>query len=125
MLELLHIESTRKTPLVVLDASGIFKIEGRSIPEDASLFFESIMNWLEEYISIPREKTQIDIALEYLNSGTSKYVLQILKMLKQASSENHRFIVNWFYEEGDDDILERGEYYASILGININYIETE
>lgn len=125
MLESLHIESTRKTPLVKLEASGVFKIEGRSIPEDASLFFEAIMAWLEEYISLPREKTQIDIALEYLNSGTSKYVLQILKMLKQSSYKNHQFIVNWFYEEGDDDILERGEYYASILGIKINYIETE
>ena len=33
--------------------------------------------------------------------------------------------INWVYEEGDDDILERGEYYASILDLRINFIEIE
>jgi hypothetical protein len=33
--------------------------------------------------------------------------------------------VNWYYEEGDDDILERGEYYSSILDLEINFIETD
>ena len=83
------------------------------------------MEWVDTYITLPIEQTQINIALEYLNSGTSKYILRILKMLKDHPNDNHRLVVNWYYEEGDDDILERGEYYASILGIKINYIETE
>jgi hypothetical protein len=52
-------------------------------------------------------------------------MLQILKLLKDPPGDHHKLIVNWYYEEGDDDILERGEYYESILGIKINYIETE
>ena len=125
LLDSLYIEGTRKTPFVSMNADGIFRIEGRSIPEDASLFFDGIVEWLERYLSSPKTQTQVDIALEYLNSGTSKFILQILKMLKDTSSPGHKLIVNWFYEEGDDDILERGEYYASILDIKINYIETE
>jgi len=126
LLENIHIEGTRRTPTVLLDRDGIIKIEGRSIPEDASLFFVDIMEWIEKYLSFPKEKTVVDINLEYLNSGTSKYVLQILKRLK-ALTENHShdLTINWYYEEGDDDILERGEYYASILELNINYFEVE
>lgn len=125
MVEKIFIEGTRKTPMVSLDPEGILKFEGRSIPEDASLFFDSIVEWIEKYVKLPNDKTQINIALEYLNSGTSKFILQFLKMLKDHPQKNHKLIVNWYYEEGDDDILERGEYYASILDIQINYIETE
>ncbi len=125
MINSLYIEGTRKTPLISFDISGKFRIEGRSIPEDANLFFGKVVEWLEEYTSTPRDKTTIDVVLEYLNSGTSKFILLILKQLSEFSSENHTLIVNWFYEEGDDDILERGEYYASLLDIKINYIETE
>ena len=125
MINSLHIEGTRKTPLISFDITGKFRIEGRSIPEDANLFFGKVIEWLEEYTSSSRDETTIDVALEYLNSGTSKFILLILKQLTEFSLDNHTLIVNWFYEEGDDDILERGEYYASILDIDINYIETE
>jgi hypothetical protein len=33
--------------------------------------------------------------------------------------------IKWLYEEGDDDILERGEYYASILDLKIEFVEVE
>jgi len=125
LLEPLLIEETRKTPDVKLDPEGNFRFEGRSIPEDASLFYDDIIDWLQEYLSVPKEVTTIDIALEYLNSGTSKYMLQILKILKDLTLNGRKLVINWFFEEGDDDILERGEYYASILDIDINYIETE
>ena len=125
LVESLYIQGSRKTPLVSFDIEGNFRIEGRSIPEDAHLFFDVIVEWIEDYLRTPREVTTIDVALEYLNSGTSKFILQILKMLKNSISDNHKLIINWHYEEGDDDILERGEYYSSILDFDINYIETE
>ncbi len=103
----------------------MIKIEGRSIPEDASLFFMDIVEWVDKYVSLPKEKTLVEINLEYLNSGTSKYILQILKRLKELSERNHHLTINWYYEEGDDDIQERGEYYASILDLKINYFEIE
>ncbi len=125
LLKNLHIAGTRRTPTVLLDPEGIIKIEGRSIPEDASLFFVDIVDWIDKYLSFPKESTRVEINLEYLNSGTSKYVLQILKRLKELSDNNHKLTINWYYEEGDDDILERGEYYASILDLKINYFEIE
>lgn len=125
MLENLQISGTRRTPTVLLDSEGIIKIEGRSIPEDASLFFTDIVEWIDKYLSFPKEKTVVNINLEYLNSGTSKYVLQILRRLKELPANNHQLTINWYYEEGDDDILERGEYYASILDLKINYFEIE
>lgn len=124
-LQLLYIEGTGKTPAVTLDPSGLIKIQGRSIPEDASMFYDKVVEWINKYIELGNETTRIDLSFEYLNSGTSKYVLQILRALKENSSKGLKLVVNWFYENGDDDILERGEYYASILDLKINLIETE
>ena len=124
-LELLYIEGTGKTPAVILDPSGHIKIQGRSIPEDASMFYQKVVDWIDKYIELGNETTRIDLGFEYLNSGTSKYILQILRTLKENSCKGRNLVVNWFYENGDDDILERGEYYSSILDIKINLIETE
>ena len=33
-----------------------------------------------------------------------------------------KYIINWYYEEGDEDILEKGEYISSVLNIPFNYI---
>ena len=124
-MELVTIEGTRKTPDVRLDPEGKIKLGGRSIPEDASKFFEEVLDWVVDYCSSPKDLTTIDIELEYFNSGSAKYVMQILRELSELISGNKKVEVNWYYEEGDDDILERGEYYATILSLDINFIETE
>jgi hypothetical protein len=121
----IYIEGTRKTPSILLDPKGIIKIEGRSIPEDAELFFKDVVNWMNNYVSSNNDSTVVDLSFEYLNSGTSKVVLQMLKGLKDLGIHGHKLTVNWYYEEGDDDILERGEYYASILDLKLNFIEVE
>jgi hypothetical protein len=48
-----------------------------------------------------------------------------LKELTQIKNQNKSLVVNWYYEQGDDDVLERGQYYASILGIPFQFIEVE
>ena len=124
-METINLESTKKTPMVLLDPSGKLRLGGRSIPEDASKFFDGILNWILDYVNAPQDSTVIDIELEYFNSGSAKYVMQILRELSELIHNGKELKVNWYYEEGDDDILERGEYYASILDLEINFIETE
>lgn len=121
----LEFQPTQKTPYVLLDPNGRIKFKGRSIPEDVSLFYEDILDWIIAFASSPPSFTEVDIELEYLNSGTSKYMLRLLKKLKEVDNEGYNLKINWVYEEGDDDILERGEYYASILDLKINFIEIE
>jgi len=116
---------TSKTPYVLLDPKGRIKFRGRSIPEDVSLFYDDILNWVQTYSNAAAPSTEVDIEMEYLNSGTSKYMLKILKVIKDIDAQGKALKINWIYEEGDDDIMERGEYYASILDLNIKFIEIE
>ncbi len=121
----LEFQPTPKTPYVLLDPAGFIKFKGRSIPEDVSIFYDHVLEWVKEYIDRPAPSTELDVEMEYLNSGTSKYMLKILKAIKQIDMDGYNLKINWMYEEGDDDIMERGEYYASILDLKINFVELE
>jgi hypothetical protein len=120
----LLIESTKKTPEVSFNADGRLKISGRSIPEDPTLFYDRLFEWTYHYCQEPSEITTLDIELEYFNSGSSKAILHILRALVDISKKGKKLTVNWYYEEGDDDIMERGEYYESILDFKFNFFET-
>jgi len=89
-MELVSLDSTKKTPEVLLDPDGKIRIGGRSIPEDASKFYEFILNWVLEYLNNPRDTTTVDIELEYFNSGSAKYVMQILRELSELVSDGRK-----------------------------------
>ena len=123
-MEPIYIDGTNRTPYVSLDPSGKFRIRGRSIHENPSKFFDPLISWVEEYLKDPKETTVFDIELEYFNSGSSRYILDILRLLMDKK-EDKNLIINWYYEDGDDDLLERGQYYESILNTKFNFIEFE
>ena len=72
----------------------------------------------------PMPNTNVDMELEYMNSGSSKSILQILREFINISNEDHTVIINWYYEIGDDDMHEKGEYFETILKHPFNFIET-
>jgi len=117
----LIIKETEKTPSVALSTNGVLKIEGRSIPEDAAKFFKPLLDWTKEFTS---DEIRVDIKLEYFNTSSSKFILEMLRLLEN-NEHNKNILVNWFYEEGDLDVLESGQYFESIIGIPFKYIEYE
>lgn len=117
----LIIKETEKTPSVALSTNGVLKIEGRSIPEDAASFFRPLLEWTKDFTA---EEIRVDIKLEYFNTSSSKFILEMLRILEN-NTNNKNILVNWFYEEGDLDVLESGQYFESIIGIPFKYIEYE
>jgi hypothetical protein len=75
-----------------------------------------------EYIKTPADVTCLDITLEYFNSASAKLLIQLFLKISFVQLKNKKFIINWYYEEGDEDILERGEYFSSVLNIPFNFI---
>lgn len=120
----LHIEGSKTRPDISMNPDGILKIEGRSIDGNIVEFFRPVESWVKEYIEDPAEITCLDINLEYFNSASTKLLIKIIQKLTYVQLKHKKFIVNWYYEEGDEDILERGEYFSSIVKIPFNFIKT-
>ena len=121
-MEELRISPTKNTPEIILNPEGIIRIKGRSIHENVTDFFEPVEDWISEYITIPAEFTSVDINLEYFNSASAKIFIHILQKITYVTLKHKKFIFNWYYEDGDEDILERGEYFASVLDVKFNFI---
>ena len=104
-------------------AGGMIRISGRSIHENIFEFFKPVEDWVNEYIKNPADITCVDMSLEYFNSASAKLIIQLFQKISHVQLRNKKFIVNWYYEDGDEDILERGEYFSSVLNIPFNFIK--
>ena len=119
-------EGTPKTPSIRFDAAkGIVEIRGRSIPENSTEFFKPLVDWLDEYSENPAKITNVNIHLEYFNTSSSKSILDLFKKLEAIHKSNNEVIINWYYEEDDEDMLEAGEDYESIIRIPFKLIEVQ
>jgi hypothetical protein len=120
----LTIKKTSNTPGVSFNPeTGIMKIEGRSIPENPGDFFDPLIEWLEEYFQQPADVTKFEMSLEYVNSGSSKYLLGIFRIIKKRHDEGKPCNISWYYEEDDEAIFSLGEHYRNTIKVPFNLIE--
>ena len=124
-MENIVLEGTPKTPTVKFDASGTLELSGRSIPENSIDFYKPLMDWLDEYSTAPSEKTVVTVALEYFNTSSSKCILDVFKKLEKITQAGSSVVINWHYEEDDEDMLEAGEDYQAIISIPFKMVEVE
>jgi len=122
----LIIEGSKQTPEINFDvASGVLSISGRSIPENTFEFFNPVLNWLDEYALEAPDKVVAKINLEYFNTSSSKYILEILKRLKGILKDGKEVLVQWYYEEDDEEMMETGEDYEDVSGLAFEIIGIE
>ncbi len=120
----INIESTPKTPSIkFIEQEGVVEIKGRSIPENSIEFYKPLVDWLEEYAKSPLARTLVNIQLEYFNTSSSKCILDVFKKLEAIHKSKHEVVINWYYEEDDEDMLEAGEDYESIIRVPFKMIE--
>ncbi len=123
-MENLRIEKTVKTPSVIFDYnSGELLIEGISIPENTTSFYEDVMTWLTEYTEKSQVKTVLSLKLEYFNTSTSVVLLNIFKAFSEIKASE--LLVKWYFEEDDVEMEEVGEDYMNITKVPFELISIE
>jgi hypothetical protein len=126
MMNTYYTGGTSKTPEINLNPeNGDLLFKGRSIPENSIEFYQPIFKWMETYSESPAEYTTLHMQLEYFNTASSKCLLDIFKKLEKVKSTGKPVIVKWYYEDDDEDMLEAGEDYESIINIPFEMIEVE
>jgi hypothetical protein len=117
MAESLRIEATEDTPLIDFDTStGVFKVTGRALPEDAHDFFKPIEEWVQDYVESPLANTTVEMRIDYFNSAATRYIFNLLMCFEDIVEEKRGDVkVVWYYKEGDDMIETKGEELSSIL----------
>lgn len=128
----IKIEHTEDSPLVILDhENNIFEISGESRPENAGIFYEPILKWLNDYKNYlfwlkenyqAEPKVIFKFSLEYFNSTSAKFLLDVLCVLSVIKKEGANITIQWHYDEMDEDILDSGKELAIMADVEMNFI---
>ena len=118
------LEPTDKSPTIHL-RDGLVVISGRSIPDNADRVFKSTHKWVAGYVKTPSKRTEVNIQMEYCDTGSTNNIFNILTKLVKCRNSNFKIemVFNWFYEKDDDEILELGKFMESKLNVMFNYHE--
>ena len=115
-----QIEGNTSRPTVIFNATtGQFRISGRSILENSIRFYEPIIKWIDNYLHNPAESTEFHMELEYFNTSTSKYLLQIMQQLETLFDKCMNVTIVWYYS--DEDMQELGNDYQQIVKVPFEF----
>lgn len=124
-MDLLFLQSSRFTPEIRLNTTAkILSFKGRSSPENALMFYEKVYAAIDQHMKESNELT-VKFMFEYFNTSSSKCLFEIFKKLKGHMDAGKNIVIDWIFEEDDDDMMETGEDFADIIGIDINFVEVE
>ena len=117
-------QPTAKTPKLSFDPNtGVFEISGRSIPENSISFYNSLLKWLDGYISSPNQITKVVVNLEYFNTSSSKCLIEIFRRFEKLNVNGNSIFIKWYYEEEDEDMLESGQDFREIIKVPIELVK--
>lgn len=125
-MERLYIEETKSSPEVDFNPeTGVLKIKGQSYPENAFKFYEPLFDWIDNYFELNNEEVQLDIVLIYLNTSSTKCLMDIIYKFEQAAQDGRKVKINWYYKSNNRNILECGKEFEEDLEeeVEFNLIE--
>lgn len=105
--------------------SGVCEIKGESYMEETYKFYLPLINWIKEYTKELKKNLELNIKLIYLNTSSTKCLLDILEVLKDFEDQGGKAKVNWYYDKSDPDMIDEVEDFEAESGIKINLIEFE
>jgi hypothetical protein len=120
----LIIDPTKKTPHIILEPGRVL-ISGRSISESPGEFYRPIHEWMTNYAQESERVTNIQLGFEFINTTSIKWVYAILKELNKIADLAQRVKITWYYEAGDEDMLDLGFILRSLVSCPFHIIEVE
>jgi hypothetical protein len=102
-------------------------LSGESRPENCSLFFNPILQWIKEYKvhldNSPHElAVKVKFKLDYFNSTSAKFLTDFFLVLKEISKlDNVDLLAEWHYKSIDEEILESGQDFQEMTDLKLAF----
>jgi hypothetical protein len=63
-----------------------------------------------------------EFSFDYFNTSSSKYILEILRLIQQYKELGNEVVVKWYFLEDDTDMQETGEDYQQTIDVKFEII---
>ena len=115
------------TPEILLNAStGKCSITGESYLEEPFPLYDAVLDWLTKFVSSSDKSLELNIQLTYINSTSSRAILDLFRGISQLKKTHNRIQVNWRYPSEDEDdfneIKEEGEEFIDESGLDMQLV---
>lgn len=97
----------------------VLSITGRSIAERPEVIYNPLAEWISSHLG-RFTQLRVVIFLEYINSGSSKALRDVLRMISEYKAPRYRIRITWLYEEDDEAMRELGEHYRDAAGVSMD-----
>lgn len=111
-MENLVIEPTKSSPAILFDGTtGILDIAGESYPENSYEFYKPVLHWLARFCYNFHEAIVFNCRISYLNTGSTKSMMDILDLFEERHSKGLAVRVNWYCDSDNDRAIETAEEF--------------
>lgn len=118
----LLIKETEDTPKIIMsNEKGEFSFQGKSYPEDAMSFYAPIKKWIKEYILDPKEETIISFNFDYLNTASTKSIMELLMHLGKVLAMNKKLLIVWYFRREDEDMKSVGKKFEALTQLPFEF----
>jgi hypothetical protein len=121
----LILEAGQYTPKIVLKPEQrLFCFFGNSFPVNPTEFYRPVIEWFSEYLKLYTSNDEIIINFDfnYINTSSSKQIATLF-MLFDSLPVRDNILINWYYNENDNDMLETGERYAGYADLKFKFTD--
>jgi SiaC family regulatory phosphoprotein len=121
MIQSLYIAGTPDTPQVDFNIEkGTFAVEGISIPENTTVFYEPLIIWIEQFLNQQKNEFELKIFLHYYNTSSNISLINFLTKIQMHEKSNLCTII-WCYEKDDEDMMYKGEELSDITNLKFQF----
>ena len=120
-MESIFIKGTKRTPEILFKINGFLSINGVSIPEDASEFYRSTIEWLDKYEKLDPENINLKINFVYMNTTSTYIVLKVLRKILAVCKSHENLKITWTYEQDDQDMYDQGKVLEKLIGFPFKF----
>lgn len=102
----IDLKQTKSSPAIWFDPErAVLGIFGESYPENSFEFYAPLFAWLREALpGLPALSVQVNVS--YMNSSSTKCMLDLLDALEAAHEQGKRIELDWFYDRDNPRSLE-------------------
>ncbi len=125
-MKIFYSPQTNNTPKVEFNLEKyFFLIEGISVPENSHSVYEPVLNWINTIFAeqvITADNILLTVNVKYFSTTSAKYLLKIITQFNHfCTLKSISFVVEWYFHEEDEDMLEAGEIMQKLSEINFKF----
>lgn len=106
----LSVDATKSSPRVRFDPdSGVLEIQGESYPENSQEFYAPLIAWLNQYLSEVTGSVVFRVGLSYMNTSSTKYMIEMLDRIENAFEQGTDVRVEWYCDPDNARALDTVE----------------